>query len=286
MAAEHAQQWGPGPLFVGRGTLQGCRSHPASHAHATLAFYTGGQATIEQRTHLRLTPGDVLLIPAGEKHRTVEAHRAEFVGLGFHPSAFARTEVGPMLEPFERVRQGASAVVPIPSGRQEHLVRLLSEIHEETRAPASAMGEQVVRSLFSLVLAEVARSRAWTGADTHTSWVGEALTFIERHCLERLSLREVAAAVGRSPAHVTTAVKQATGHSVVEWIISGRLAEARRRLLSSDERVDIIAERVGYADPTHFIRLFRRAEGLTPAAWRKQHRAPGPPGNGASISAA
>ncbi|RKH52173.1 AraC family transcriptional regulator [Corallococcus llansteffanensis] len=247
--------------------------HAATHAHAALILYTGGRATIEQRTRLTLSPGDVLLIPSGEKHRLVTTDRAEILGLGFHPAAFLQSEVGPLLEPFERVRQGASAVVPIPSGRQEHLVRLLSELREETRAPFHPLGEQVVRSLFSLVLAEVARSGgAWTPTDSRASLVGEALTFIERHCLEPISLREVAAAVGRSPAHVTTALKQATGHSVVEWIISGRLAEARRRLLSTDERIDIIAERVGYADPTHFIRLFRRAEGLTPALWRRQHR--------------
>jgi hypothetical protein len=35
-------------------------------------------------------------------------------------------------------------------------------------------------------------------------------------------------------------------------------APGSRRLLHTDERVDIIAERIGYADPTHFIRLFRR----------------------------
>ncbi|RKH02145.1 AraC family transcriptional regulator [Corallococcus sp. CA053C] len=247
--------------------------YAATHAHAALILYTGGRATIEQRTRLTLAPGDVLLIPSGEKHRLVTNDRAEILGLGFHPAAFLQSEVGPLLEPFERVRQGASAVVPIPSGRQEHLARLLSELGEEARAPFHPLGEQVVRSLFSLVLAEVARSGgAWAPTDSRASLVGEALTFIERHCLESISLREVAAAVGRSPAHVTTALKQATGHSAVEWIISGRLAEARRRLLSTDERIDIIAERVGYADPTHFIRLFRRAEGLTPALWRKQHR--------------
>jgi AraC family transcriptional activator of pobA len=36
--------------------------------------------------------------------------------------------------------------------------------------------------------------------------------------------------------------------------------------------VDVIAERIGYADPTHFIRLFRRAHGCTPAAWRARQR--------------
>lgn len=260
VACGHAQQ-APSP-------------HAASHPQAVLALYTGGRAVIDQRTRLTVSAGDVMIIPAGERHRTVEAERAEVWGLGFHPSAFTHTEVGPLLEPFERVRQGASAVVPIPSGRQEHLLRLLTELHTETRAPHRTLGEQVTRSLFSLVLAEVSRSSTWAPAASRPTLAGEALTYIERHCLEPISLREVAEAVGRSPAHVTTALKQATGRSAVEWIISGRMAEARRRLMSTDERVDIIAERVGYADPTHFIRLFRRTEGLTPAAWRKQHRAP------------
>ncbi|NJK32258.1 MAG: helix-turn-helix transcriptional regulator [Deltaproteobacteria bacterium] len=52
---------------------------------------------------------------------------------------------------------------------------------------------------------------------------------------------------------------------------SDRMAEARRRLLHSDEMIDVIAERVGYADPTAFIRMFRREHGKTPAAWRREH---------------
>jgi AraC-like DNA-binding protein len=51
------------------------------------------------------------------------------------------------------------------------------------------------------------------------------------------------------------------------------MAQARRLLLHSDERVDVIAERVGYADATHFIRMFRREHGATPAAWRLRARA-------------
>jgi AraC-like DNA-binding protein len=94
------------------------------------------------------------------------------------------------------------------------------------------------------------------------------LRFIERNCLRRITPRDVAAAVKRSPAHLTTALRQATGRSTGGWIIAGRMAEARRLLLHSDERIDIIAERVGYADPTHFIRMFRREHGATPAAWR------------------
>jgi len=105
------------------------------------------------------------------------------------------------------------------------------------------------------------------------SVVTTALRFIERNCLRSLTLKEVAAAVGRSPAHVTSALTRATGRSAGQWIVSGKMAEARRLLLHSAERVDRVAERVGYADTTHFIRMFRREHGATPAAWRTTHTA-------------
>lgn len=262
-----------GPLFVIRDHRDRCPPAPraATHEHAALLFYTDGRATMEQRTRLRLSPGDVLLIPAGERHRLVTSEDARRWGVGVHTPSFATTDVAPLLEPFERVRSGATAVVRIPGARQEHMVSLFQELDEETRRTDRARTEVVSRSLLSLILAEVFRAGDWSGSGEQPSLVTEALGFIERHCLEPISLRDVAAAVHRSPAHLTTALKRTTGRSAVEWIIAGRLAEARKRLLYSDERVDIIAERVGYADPTHFTRLFRRAEGMTPAAWRRQH---------------
>ena len=38
---------------------------------------------------------------------------------------------------------------------------------------------------------------------------------------------------------------------------------ARRRLAETDEDVSIIADRVGYQDPTHFARLFLREHGVS-----------------------
>jgi AraC family transcriptional activator of pobA len=104
--------------------------------------------------------------------------------------------------------------------------------------------------------------------------VAESLRYIERNCLRRLTLAEIASAVGRSPTYVTAALTRATGRSAGDWIVSGRMAEARRLLLRSDERVDVVSERVGYADPTHFIRMFRRGHGTTPAAWRASRTGP------------
>lgn len=247
-------------------------ARPVTHSYAAVGFYTGGRARVEQNGEWNLAAGDVLLVPAGEPHRMLEMQRAEYWGLAFCVPCFATNGAATLLEPFERVRDGASAVVHVPSTRHgflEGLYRELQEIGGERRGPSDTL-EAVQRSLLTLILAEIGRA-ASSSTDRSVRGGGvvvDSLRFIERNCLRRLTLGDVAAAVGRSPTYVTAALTQVTGRSAGDWIVAGRMAEARRLLLHSDEMVDVIAERVGYADATHFIRMFRRAHGATPAAWR------------------
>lgn len=248
-----------------------CRA-AVTHSYAALAFYTGGRSRVEQNGEWNLREGDVLLVPAGAPHRMLERQRPELWGLAFCVPCFAADAAASLLEPFERVRDGGAAVVHIPSARHEYLQGLFRELEANCGAPRGPSDtlEAIQRSLLTLILAEVDRAKS-SSEPRHAIGAGvaaKALRFIERNCLRRLTLDDVAAAIGRSPTYVTTALAQATGRSAGDWITSGRMAEARRLLLHSDERVDVVAERVGYADATHFIRMFRRAHGATPAAWR------------------
>ena len=179
--------------------------------------------------------------------------------------------------PFERARAGASPVVRIPEERRPFFEHSCEVLARESKPVATRHTPLVQKSLLTLLLIEISRGVEISGpSENLPSAVADALRYIEHHCLGPLSLSTVAEAVGRSPSHLTTAVKKATGKTVGEWISTGRLAEARRRLLHSDEVVEVVAERVGYEDATHFIRVFRRVHGVTPAAWRRarRHHAP------------
>jgi AraC-like DNA-binding protein len=244
---------------------------PVTHTYAALAFFTGGRTRFELNGEWTLRAGDILLVPPGTPHRMLERRQAGAWMLGFCVPCLAAAGASALLAPFERVRDGAAAVVNIPRDRRAFLTSLFREL--DALAPGDAH-EVVQRSLVTLVLAEVERATDKGGHRTGRGGgvVVDALRFIERNCLGRITTRHVAAAVERSPAHLTTALRQATGRSAGQWIVAGRMAEARRLLLHSDERIDIIAERVGYADPTHFIRMFRREHGATPAAWRHAQR--------------
>lgn len=193
--------------------------------------------------------------------------------MGICLPCFGNDFVTGALDPFTAVRNGASAVATIKPDRRAFTVNLLQELENHCTAP-NATSPLVQRSLLTLLFNEVVSARASSAptAQADAGLVGETLRFIEGQCLKPLTLQQVARAIGKSPAYLTTTLSQATGRSVVEWITAYRMASARTLLQQTTESVRAIAERVGYGDTTHFIRMFRRETGMTPAAFRAKRR--------------
>lgn len=104
------------------------------------------------------------------------------------------------------------------------------------------------------------------------SLMSSVFHFIETHYQHSISLREVAEAVGRSPAYLTDLVRRETGKTVLSWIVERRMAEARRLLLETNQSVEQIAEAVGYFDRRHFSRQFLRLHNAAPQAWRRANQ--------------
>lgn len=65
-------------------------------------------------------------------------------------------------------------------------------------------------------------------------------------------------------------MRKETGITAQEHIHRAILAKAKEALAASDDSVAEIAYRLGFKYPQHLGRLFRRAEGVTPAAYRRQ----------------
>ncbi len=133
---------------------------------------------------------------------------------------------------------------------------------------------EAIRALLALLLVDFARLLSSARAPRAASaLVKEVMETIERRFAEpRLSLAGIARAVGRSPSHVTAAVRAETGMTVLEWLTERRMAEARRRLDETDEDIAIVGERVGFLDPAYFARRFRSAHGVSPRGYRKGGR--------------
>lgn len=267
-----------GPVTVLHWTAE--RLHPhaeASHTEHGLSFVVSGWVRFVHGTPLQIGTGTVSVMPAGVPHRLLDGRDLECWLLGFCATCLQLDESQVLMSPFRRVRRGALPVVTIDPDRRARVLQLFEDMQAEIERGAPESSE-LVRCLLMLLLGEVRRampgaSASESGAASRGgSLVADALEYIQRHCFESISLRDVARAVHRSPAHVATTIKRATGYSVGEWISAGRVAEAAACLTHTDDALDDIAERVGWADKTHFIRQFRKAYGVTPAAWRRAQR--------------
>ncbi len=249
----------------------------ATHDHAVVGFFVSGRAEFLQREQHVVVAGDLQLLPPGEPHRLVSAVDVEAWSVGFCASCIAVTDLQPLLAPFSRVRAGASPILRVPAVRQAVLIERFKNL-QASLLDDDATAAIVSRSWLALLLAEVKAIDAMVAPTTpRPSIVADALAYIEQHCLEAITLTDIAAAVSRTPSYVTSVLTRSTGKSAGAWVMAGRMSEARRRLLHTDERIDIVAERVGYADVAHFTRLFSRAHAMPPGAWRARHRASSAP---------
>jgi AraC family transcriptional regulator, transcriptional activator of pobA len=59
---------------------------------------------------------------------------------------------------------------------------------------------------------------------------------------------------------------------VSHWIQEEVIMEAKRLLFYTDNTIKQIADDLGFEDHTYFSRVFARAEGMPPQAFRKKYR--------------
>jgi AraC family L-rhamnose operon regulatory protein RhaS len=95
------------------------------------------------------------------------------------------------------------------------------------------------------------------------------------HYHRKITLHEVARACGTNRKTLNQEFKQATGKTVMGYVIRLRVRRACQLLRDTALPVAEIAELIGYADVTHFGRIFRKHTQLAPGNYRARHRKPG-----------
>jgi two-component system, response regulator YesN len=100
--------------------------------------------------------------------------------------------------------------------------------------------------------------------------IAEAKHYIENNLAEESDLEEVAEVLGISPSYFSHLFKQKTGETFVKFRIKKRLERAKQLMELPQYRIADIALEVGYNDPTHFSKLFKKIYGITPTEYREK----------------
>jgi AraC family transcriptional regulator len=145
----------------------------------------------------------------------------------------------------ELLRKKASALFlqGIAQAVAIYLARHYAEIHKESKSGSPSLPGFKLRRI--------------------TDWMAENLA-------EEFNLTELAARASLSKFYFNRLFKNALGVTPSHYQMNLRIDAAKRLLRETKKSVVEIALDVGYANPSHFAKLFKRETGLSPSDYRQQ----------------
>lgn len=93
---------------------------------------------------------------------------------------------------------------------------------------------------------------------------------IQERYAENLTVIDIAEGVFLSPTYVSLLYKQETGKTLFEYLTKVRIDKAKELLRDPRNKFYEVCHAVGYTDPSHFSKVFKKMTGSTPSAYRDQ----------------
>jgi AraC family transcriptional regulator len=151
------------------------------------------------------------------------------------------------------------------------LYRLL-QADVEAGCPCGPLYGELVGAALAVRLAhccaEMADLETRPGNGLSPASLRRVLEFIEANLDTNVRLNALAAAVGVSAFHFSRLFKQSTGRSPHQYLVGRRLERAKTLLRQPRTTLVEISASTGFADQSHFTKVFRRCVGVTPSEYR------------------
>lgn len=252
----------PAEVALFEGASFGGRARRAPHRHdyhEVLWLREGrGEQRIDDET-LPVQAGTVVVVGRGQVHQFTEAS-------GIHGAVLRVTE-----ELLQVGRLPAGRAIVVPAGETTALEAVLRAAHDEAARPRDRVRDDVCAHLVAAVLLWVER---WATAAEGPAEAADVrlthrfLAVLDRDFAHHHDARHYAEVLGVPQAALSRVLAARTGRTTKALVLDRVLTEAARLLRFSDDSVGEIAWAVGFRDPLHFSRAFKRRFGMAPSAYR------------------
>jgi AraC family transcriptional regulator len=165
---------------------------------------------------------------------------------------------------------------PDEAGHSDRVLHQLALAIAGLSAGGQPGGERGIEHLIQAMLLHVGQH--YTRFETDIRQANEGMApwqlrraqdFMRARLGDRVSLAEIAATCDLSPSYFGRLFKHATGLTTHQWLMVQRVERAKILLATTPMSLVDIARDTGFADQTHFTRVFSGRMRSSPMAWRR-----------------
>jgi AraC family transcriptional regulator len=262
---------GPGSLLgirvktrsIGGFTLTEYRYHAGSrlgrhsHEQAYFSFVLGGSYVERCLSRPVECQGETTLYhPAGEDHSdTFGTHGAHLFSLEIAPEWITR------LRAYElKTEEPLTLATSQVSALSWRAYRAFSDPHPRS--------DLILEAAAIELLYQLPWKRSHVPEAQITPWLRQAVEILHAEFRNPFSLTAVARRVGTHPVHLARTFRRLYGMTTGEYVRRLRISCAREALTRKEISLSAVAAQAGFADQSHFGRIFKAATGMTPLEFR------------------
>ena len=157
--------------------------------------------------------------------------------------------------------------------RVRQCAKLLADMLVQDEPCDQLFGESIAIALLASTLASAKKWPERASVNGLLPWqLRLAKDYLEDNFNRNVGLEEVADLTGLSRSWFARGFRGSTGIPPYAFVLQIRIRRAKELLLDRKTPIATIATLVGFADQSHFTKIFRRYAGATPREWRERQK--------------
>ncbi|WP_153977231.1 AraC family transcriptional regulator [Paenibacillus xylanilyticus] len=257
------------------------------HQHvdfSELVIVLNGNAThVVHTEEYFIKKGNAFVINGSTPHAYRDPHDFKICNIMFRPEMLA--SIGPdlkksngyqalfVLEPYYRNIQSYPGKLALPIPSLEYVESLIAVMIEEYHGQLQGYQTMLLSRFTELV---VYLSRHYDTQEkgmegNHLMHLANAISYMEDHYLEPLTLEEIAGKSNISVRHLNRIFRSYYQMTPIAYMLTLRLERACGLLKHSSLTITQISYECGFNDSNYFTRQFRKAYGVSPKVYRQNH---------------
>lgn len=242
-----------------------------SHYHDFYELYfleNGERNHIIQESLYTIHAGQVVIFAPYVMHHSYGEENVSFrrIICYFQPSEIESPE---LLETLK----GSCGVYPQLSAKNQCQIHQILNSMLQEENDDSPFRAEMLHCLLNVLLVSLFRHSTSVPHNTDTpptqTLIEQVIDYIHTNYYTDISLDSLARQFYISPYHLCREFKRCTNRTLSQYINVTRVMNAQRKIIETDKSITEISVLTGFANLTHFNRVFKQYTGMTPTQYRK-----------------